>query len=389
MGFLNRWLSNRSLSKLRNRLSDTPSIASYADLARAFVTSNDFAAAERALEEGLEMFPSSSELERLRRLVRQNRLADRIHEVRHRIEMQATPNLYHELVDLQLQCNDFGASEQTCSEWRRMFPADSGAELAAIKIALRRFYKDRAASDGKTAIAGLEQLLARDPGHARALRLMAELCSRIGALPRALEALTRLARIVPEDPSVETWRKKVEQALASSRKAVDLNRSLREVEETGHFPDPVPSSEEIQNQQNKNANERRTPRVLDASRPALSRLAKIPGVRLVILVRGSAALVRGARAGGAEGVARATRAIAITAKRTTRRMGLGAFNEVVIDTDDGALVLRAGDPSCAGAVVEKLSHFQSVRDAVADLAAVPPLAGEDVPAGAEGELVRA
>ena len=189
---------------------------------------------------------------------------------------------------------------------------------------------------------------------------------------------------------METWRKKVEQALASSRKAVDLNRFAARGRGDGALPrSGAPRAEEIQNQQNKNANERRTPRVLDASRPALSRLAKIPGVRLVILVRGSAALVRGARAGGAEGVARATRAIAITAKRTTRRMGLGAFNEVVIDTDDGALVLRAGDPSCAGAVVEKLSHFQSVRDAVADLAAVPPLAGEDVPAGAEGELVRA
>jgi predicted regulator of Ras-like GTPase activity (Roadblock/LC7/MglB family) len=387
VGFLDRWLSNRALTKLRERLVGTPSIASYADLARAFVASNDFANAERVLEEGLESFPSSSELERLKRLVRQHRLADRIHEVRRRIEMQAAPALYHELVELQLQCNDFNSADATCADWRKMFPADSGAELAAIKISLRRFYKDRAANDGRAAIAGLERLLARDPGHARALRLTAELCSRIGALPRALEALTRLAQIVPEDPGVEMWRKKVEQAIATTKQRLDVNRSLREVEETGQFPDPVPSSEEeLQNQQKKS---KKSPRALDSSRPALSRLGKIADVRLVILVRGSEALVRGSRPGTAEAVARATRAVAITAKRATRRMGLGAFQEAVIETDTGSLVLRAGDPSCAAAVVDKLTQLSSVRSAVADLASAPPTSSADVASDAEGELVRA
>jgi hypothetical protein len=88
-------------------------------------------------------------------------------------------------------------------------------------------------------------------------------------------------------------------------------------------------------------------------------------------------------------VARTTRAIAITAKRMTRRMGLGAFNEILIDTTDGALVLRMGDPSCAGAVVDKVNHLQAVRGALADLAAVAPVASAEVPVGAEGELVRA
>jgi predicted regulator of Ras-like GTPase activity (Roadblock/LC7/MglB family) len=285
-----------------------------------------------------------------------------------------------------MQCNDFAASELTCSEWRRMFPADSGAELASLKISLRRFYKDRAASDGRAALAGLERLLARDPGHARALRLLAELCSRIGALHMAQEALTRLAQIVPDDPGVEMWRKKVNIALATSPEKMDLNRSLREVEETGQFPDPVPSSDDLEAQSR--SHEKKVPRVLDSARPALGRLAKIPGVKLVVLVRGSAALVRGARHGGAEHVARATRAIAVSAKRSTRRMGLGSFNEVVIDTDAGSLLLHAGDPSCAAALVDKSTHMASVRRAIADLAAAPPDAA-DAASGAEGELVRA
>lgn len=390
MGIFDRWLGKGSVQKMRERVGDAPSIASYADLARAQVAMNDLDGAERILDDGLDAFPSSSELERLRRLVRQHRLGDRIQELRRKLEQQATPTVYHELVDLQLQCNDFNAAAATCSEWKRMFPADSGAELASAKISLRRFYRDRASADGREAIAGLERLLARDPGHARALRLMAELYSRIGALDLALESLTRLAQIVPEDPGVATWRTRVAAALESGKKSVDVGRSLREVEETGQFPDPVPAADEDEERpMGHAAREAVSPRVLDSARPALARLAKIPGVRLVVLVRGSAALVRGAEPGQAEPIARATRAIAIAAKRTTRRMGLGAFNEVVIDTEQGALVLRAGDPSSAAAVVDRWSQFQAVRGAVADLAAASPSPASEVPMGAEGEFVRA
>lgn len=390
MSFFARLFSRRSVHKLRDRVSDTPSIASYADLARAFVASNDIASAERILDEALDAFPASTELDRLRRLVRQHRLADRVQDLRRRIDEEATPSLYHELCEIQLQCNDFNSAALTCSEWRRMFPADSGAELASIKIALRRFYTDRAAADGRAAFAGLENLLARDPGHARALRLLAELCSRIGALQKAQEALSRLSQIVPDDPGVATWRRRVDFALASSHQSMDLNRSLREVEETGQFPDPVPSvDEDAAERRAKKPAAPKAPRVLDAARPALGRLARVPGVRLVVLVRGSAALVRGARAGTAESVARATRSIAVTAKRTTRRMGMGSFQQVVVDTDSGSLVLQSGDPSCAAAVIDRLTSMPAVRSALADLASAPASQAAAGAEHSEGEVVRA
>lgn len=369
MKFLQRWMASRSLAQIRARVSDDPSSTSYAELARAFVTGNDFVEAERVIDEGLSQFPGTAELERLKRLVRSHRLADRTQEVRRRIDQYPTPALFHELVDLYLQCNDPAAAEVACTDWRRLFPGDGGAELAGIKVLLRRFYTERAAADGRSAISGLERVLNRDPGNARGLRLMAEIASRIGALPRALEALEQLAKIVPEDPGVEAWRKSVETALAGPYGKMDLARALREVEESGQFPDPVPSSDQTGS---KSAPESRTTRPLDTVRPALVRLSSLSGVRLVVLVRGSAALVRGAASGGAEPIARATRAISVTAKRTTRRMGLGAFIESVIETDTGVLLMRAGESSTAATVVDGVARLDRVRGAIADLAATPP-----------------
>lgn len=389
MGLFQRWLTNRTLAKRLERANESPSVQTFADLARAAVASNDFEEAERMIDEGLDLFPSSNELDRLRRLVRQHRLADRIRELRRKIEFHPAPALYHELVDLQLQCNDTRAAEATCSDWRRMFPIDSGAELASIRILLARFYKDRAAADGRAAIAGLDRLLARDPGHARALRLMAELCSRIGALGRACEVLDNLAKIVPDDPEVEAWRRKVGQAMETAPSKTDLSRILREVEETGQFPDPVPPREDEEARKRKDVDKNKKPRVLDSARPALARLSKLAGVRLVIFVRGSAALVRGAPAGGAEPIARSTRAISIHAKRTTRRMGLGSFMDATIDTDLGSVVICCGDPSTASAVIDKSAPVAPVRAALSDLAAAPTPETNEVPDGAEGELVHA
>ncbi|HKE01384.1 MAG TPA: tetratricopeptide repeat protein, partial [Planctomycetota bacterium] len=353
---------------------------------RAFVGSNDFDEAERVLEDGLAQFPHAGELERLKRLVRSHQLADRTQEVRRRLEDHPTPAMFHELVDLHLQCGDPAAAEVACADWRRLFPGDAGAELAQIKIGLRRFYAERAAADGRAAIAGLERLLQRDPGHARALRLMAEICSRIGALPRAQEALERLARIVPDDPGVAAWLRAVESALAGPYGKMDLGRALREVEEAGQFPDPVPSSDEVRAS---NPEKRRPPRQLDAARPALARLARNAGVRLVVLVRGSAALVRGAPNGGAEAVARATRAIGLMARRTTRRMGLGAFVEAVVETDSGVLLMRAGDSSSATAVMDSPANLERVRSAISDLAAAHPIDEASVGDGSGGVLVHA
>lgn len=387
MGLIQRWFSNRTIKRTRERLGEAPSIHTYAELVRSAVASDDVNEAERILNEGLDVFPSSTELDRLRRLVRQHKLADRLKELRKKIDQHPAPSLYHELVDIQLICNDTTAAELTCSDWRRMFPIDSGAELAGIRVSLARFYKDRAAADGRAAMNGLDRLLARDPGHARALRLMAELCSRIGALSKAKEVLTRLSQIVPDDPDVEAWRQKVESALLSGSPNFDLNRILREVEETGQFPDPVPTLED--EKAKKKIEKDKKPRMLDSARPALAKLSKLPGVRMVVLVRGSAALVRGAQPGAAEPVARATRAVAIHAKRTTRRMGLGTFQEATVDTDNGSLMISCGESATSSAITEKSAPLQSAREALEDLASAPAPNGSPVPEGAEGELVHA
>lgn len=389
MTFIQKWITARSLSRMRARATNAPSIATYVELARSFIANNNLGEAEHVLDEALELFPGSGDLERLRRLVKSHKISDRVKEVRRRIELNPTPAMYHELVELQLQCNDPSSAEITVADWKRIFPTDAGADLASIKISLRRFYSERAAADGRAALAGLERLLQRDPGHARALRLMAELCSRIGALPRAMEALNQLLQIVPNDPEVDCWKKTVEEALLIAKHTrMDVSRALREIEETGQFPDAVLPSDPSFSTKRIKAPERKAPKSLDMARPALAKLAKTAGVRLVVLVRGSAALVRGARPGTAEGIARSSRSISVTAKRMTRRMGLGSFVGAVFETDDGVLILHGADQASAAAVVEDFRHIQDVRCAVTDLAIIPG-GSEETFAGAEGELVHA
>src|SRR4030095_7594507 len=89
------------------------------------------------------------------------------------------------------------------------------------------------------------------------------------------------------------------------------------------------------------------------------------------LGRAAAARRRGARTRGAERRARAPRSIAVTAKRTTRRMGLGAFIEAVIETDSGAMLMRAGEAATAATVVDGSARIERVRGAITDLASTP------------------
>jgi hypothetical protein len=87
----------------------------------------------------------------------------------------------------------------------------------------------------------------------------------------------------------------------------------------------------------------------------------------VAYLRGSTALVRGAAKGSGDPFARMTRSLTTVARRSTRRMGFGAFNAGMVESKQGRIVLVSGHDSAAAAETLSSVKPDPFLDALRDL----------------------
>ncbi|MBK9384590.1 MAG: hypothetical protein IPN34_07200 [Planctomycetes bacterium] len=356
-------MTARGLASKRRAVAAAPTVESYADLARGYASLNDYSGVVRTCEEGLQHFPSAGELKRLRRMARAAILGERVSEIRDELNAAPRPGLYRELAETYLELGDLARCESACVQWTARFPQDDGARLALARARIRRFYQERNAGDGLGAVELLNGVCERDPQNAKALRLLAELATRVGSYEVARETLARLLELIPGEPTLEGWYRRVND---EAEGAPDLLQAIRDVELNGRFPgleQRAHATHEDAPTADHNGQAQRGSNL----RADLDQIAAMKSAGRVAYLRGSTALVRGAAKGSGDPFARMTRSLTTIARRSTRRMGFGSFNAGFIESPQCKIVLVAGHDNAAAAETAPTARPEPFLDALREL----------------------
>lgn len=331
MNLVRRVLARKRIKEARRLLAKQPSPRSYAVLAREYAVLGMTRDVRRVCEEGIGVFPGSSELTQLRDRAQRLEHEERLMELKHELKEAPRAALYDEMVEILVELGLHRRAEETVEEWMRG-SNDEEARLAKAKVLVRRFYADRGRDVGQRALTAIDdavRIMKNDP---RPLRLRLELLGRVGAWKDAMHAAADLLQLEPGDPALEArYRVLSSQADVS----VDIDRAFLRVENTGQFSDEEEPTQ---------------PRAGGANvRPILKQLADEEDVEAALYLRGATSLVQGPKGATADRTARSVRQILSSGRTAGRRLGLGRIVQVQLEGDFGTLAIAPGEMD-AGAV---------------------------------------
>lgn len=348
----------KDLKRLEARVRQSPSPSTFVDLGQVYI---NLGMHERTLEladEGLALFPQSTELRKLRRFANKTRLNSRIDEVRQELTAKATPEHYRELATLYLELGDIEAVQSACEECLRRFPGDPSVHLVLARAWLRIFYRDLSARAGLQAVDHLRKLLKMDPEQATAHRLLADVAFRIGASKMARRHIDELYRLHAVDEEIEAIRDEIGQPRGDEDPealfhAVERRGSLARgpvfQQRGGGMPGPEDGMAVV--------------------RESLAQIVAIDGVRKAAYIRGAKALVRGDIRDGRDGFLRIARVVARAAQRAARRMDIGSFNKGVVDAGSHRICLCSYGEVLAAVACDAGAATEIVLDDLQELVA--------------------
>jgi len=359
VNILQRFKISRELARLEKKARETPSPSTYVDMAQVYINLGMVDQTLRVAEEGLALFPASEELKRVLKFAKKSKLNHRIRDLRSRINKQPAPVLYRELASIYMELGDFGSVQGTCEECLRRFPEDDGAWLVLARARLKNFYRDLTAQDGLEAVRCLKKALSLNPASGAALRLLAEVCYRVGAIGQAQEYLEKLRGMFPGEKEVEAlWQ---EVSTKTSRED-DLEVLFRAVEEKGALaygpPGSGPRSYSLAPEQ-----------ALAGIKKSLAQIASVQGVQKAAYIKGSKALVRGEICDARDPFLRAARVIARSAQRASRRMDIGNFNKGIVEGPFGHFLICCLGDVTSSVLLEKGARVDRVLSLMQDMVA--------------------
>lgn len=345
MSLLSWMTGSRSRVKRATRaLAKDASTSNYVVLAREFAALEDHQGVLRVCREGLELHPSSAELQRLARGAKELHQEQRLAELRADLDMAPRPALYRELCELLLESGDAQRALEAATRWSNQ----TGEPEATYYVAAAHgefFFDGRRSRDGMQAFELATQSIKGLPKDRRPLRLQFEVARRCGAWEDARMALARLLELMPGNPLLEQRFRRVLANCAHSR---PLRGALADVERTGCFVDDEPEGTGTFDR--------------ESIRPVLKRLASRSEVHLAFFLRGNTALVQGAQGPTADRTARAVREILQASRGSARRMALGRALEIRAEGSFGSLVLKPGELGAAAVWCSSTPDADMVRD---------------------------
>lgn len=307
--------------------TSTPEVA--ARRVRKAALAGDPAAGVELCREALKRFQGDHTLQRLLVSVRQAERTARMSRLKAELETAPCPDAYRELCELMLKRGEAAATLEHVGRWRKI--DDSGEPLYFEAAAFGELYfGNHLSRDGMRAFqlaAEAGKVRKDDP---RPFRLQFEIARRCGAWEDARIALARLLDIMPGNRLIEGRFRGVMANCASSR---SLSKALADVERTGRF-----LGDEIE-----------VGGVLDRDsvRPGLLELAGRDDVHVAFFLRGNTALVQGAQGATADRSARAVRDVLSVTRSSSRKLLLGAPQELRCEGSGGSLFLKAGESGTA------------------------------------------
>jgi predicted regulator of Ras-like GTPase activity (Roadblock/LC7/MglB family) len=314
----------KELRRLESRAREEPSPSTFVDLGQVYINLDMHDKAQRVAEDGLALFPKSTELRQLLDCARRGLRRQRAGELRAKLTRSPNAKVFRELAQLQIDLGDATGLHATCQEWSVRFPDDAGAWLVLGQARLLNFYRDLAAREGHEAVRCLERAIEMDPGERQARRLLGEVLYRIGAVQLSLAHLDQLAtEDAAGDAELEALRRHV---AALSDHGDDLAALFDEIEEHGSLLHPSPATAAPRGGADEG---------MARIRDSLAQVAELPGVRKATFIKGARALVKGAIRDGRDPFLRVVRVVAKAAHRFARRMDIGSSAKSVIDGDFG------------------------------------------------------
>jgi len=333
MKLIRKLLARNRIRKAQRELGENPSPRGYAALAREHALLGSTREVLRTCEEGLAMFPGSTELSTMRERARHMEREERMSQLKRELAQAPRPALWREMCQILIESGRLARAEEIAEEWGKQAPQDGEMQLTLAQVRLERFLADRGREQGKAALVALDQALSVLPKDPRPWNLRLKFLTKIGAWEEGQACVAELLKLMPGDPILESRFRAIG---AQADKSMTVDRALIEVERTGRFADEGGFEEQ---------GEKRGGDV----RPILQRLADGSDVNAAVYVRGSTALIRGSKGATAERQARAVRNVLAAARTSGRRLGLGSVVQVQLEGDFGTLAIAPGDMD-AGAI---------------------------------------
>jgi tetratricopeptide (TPR) repeat protein len=337
----------KELRRLEQRAREEPSPSTFVDLGQVHINLEMHDKAQRVAEDGLALFPKSTELRQLLECARRGLRKQRAADLRTRLTRSPNGRLYRELAQLQVDLGDHQALHATCQEWSVRFPDDAGPWLVLGQARLSNFYRDLAAREGQEAVRCLERAVQMDGGDPQGRRLLGEILYRIGAVRRSLEHLQALQELQHDDAEIAAL---LQHVGALPDHGDDVEALFGEVEEQGCL------AHASQNAALRPQNDESMARVRDS----LAQVAEIQGVRKAAYIKNTRALVKGAIRDGKDPFLRVVRVVAKAAHRFARRLDIGSASKSVVDGEFGHICVCVYGSVLAGVQCDRGTDLELV-----------------------------
>lgn len=316
----------KELRRLEQKAREQPAPNTFVDLGQVYINLEMHDKAERIAEDGLALFPKSSELRQLLECARRGLRKRRAGELRAKATRAPSPKVYQELTQVLVDLGDSAALHAACQEWNLRFPEDALCWRVMGQARLVNFYRDLAAREGMEAIRCLDRAVSMQPDESQSLRLLGELLYRIGAVRAAEKHLTRLQALDTADVEVAALLRHVS---SLDDHGDDLEALLDDVETHGSLRHPSLAA----------APRASADESMASVRDGLAQIADLPGVRKATFIRGSKALVKGAIRDGRDPFLRVARVVAKAAHRFARRLDIGSANKTIVEGPFGNICI--------------------------------------------------
>jgi tetratricopeptide (TPR) repeat protein len=332
MKLLDRILSYGRIRRARRAIAVDPTPRNYLALAQQYALANRRTEAQRICTEGLGAFPENVQLARYLQRTRRTEREARLAELHQELALAPRAPLWRELCEILIESDELTRAEEELNRWLASGDHPEAHYLLG-RVLLARFYADRGRTQGRAALAALDQAIARLPNDLRPLRAKLDFLTRIGAWGEARDCAARCLSVEPGTLELEGRYRTLS---ARAEGAPSIERALFEVERSGRLAGEA-SGDGV--------------RASSGSVQGLLReLAGQPDVQAALYVRGATALVQGPKGATAERTARTVQSILSASRSTGRRLGLGQVFQIQLEGSFGTLSIAPGEQD-AGALL--------------------------------------
>ncbi len=322
MGFIRNLLRNREKQGLEGGLLKDPSPADFLRLARIYQEEGDLARARQIAKRGAAKFPDSAEIGSAEQgLARLDRQAE-CKRLRDQIDRYPNPRLYSRLAELLRADGKADEAHSTVSRGLRNYP-----DYGGLHYILGLLARDGGKTD--EACEHLARATELDSYNYQALRILGQVQTELGRSAEAAAAYAKILAFAPDDEEVKALREKALAAGGGEKRAVSPTKDTK----------VIPTEEAVVGMA-RAAVEEGAGTELDVS---LSELVGSAGIEGALLVDNYGLPVAAALPGGME---QALAAAMVTGLRRSAspacgEMGLGAFEELVVESSSGAVYVYA------------------------------------------------